>query len=347
MGSKYYITESQMKKLVSHISNGGDTNNVLEEGVKEWVTALSLLASIAGVKAQTQQPTKDDIRKAEIIQDRLDTGDLDGDGVKDLKQYFTQAEIELNRDNLNKIKQVSDKQLQDYKTYSLSSTKAKLDQGYAIKEVEITRDTVFKKPVVVYVESVDSLSLELGSNQDFKSGSFDLTEESINIINSFFNSLDDETRITKVKIESSTDKEPISIGNDVLSQKRAESVKSVLSNFIDDSIVSIESLPEQGDEDWESLVERLGLEGARKHTEKYRYVKVTFEVVKEVPVYVPEGEKVIETINTKFKFELIKTKEKRGIIKRRDGGSSDTPKIGKCIKIRTKKGKPIPCILSY
>jgi outer membrane protein OmpA-like peptidoglycan-associated protein len=337
MGKKYYITESQMKRLVTHIRE----DEVLEEGIKGWVTALSLLASIAGVKGQTTDYTSSDIKNAEIVADRLESGDLDGDGVKDLKQYFTQAQIDLNQQNLDKIKSVTDGDIEEYKTRSISSTKAKLNQGYAIKKLEITRDTIWKVPAEVETEVQDTIDLGFSSDQLFKTGKSELLPQSINEIKSMLDGLPEGAKILSATIESSTDKEPIGMGNDVLAQKRAESVQEIISSYVDGKI-TIETLPEQGDEEWDDLVDRLGLGGAREHTQEYRYVITSLVVIVPVKVPVPAGEKVIARVYTHVDAELMRIKPEYDVIKFKRFTKQKKTKKYKCKKTKV-KGKELPC----
>jgi hypothetical protein len=57
MSKKYYITESQMKRIVSHVKSGSNEQEVIEEGWKEVALGAALLlgATFGGNKAMAQQ----------------------------------------------------------------------------------------------------------------------------------------------------------------------------------------------------------------------------------------------------------------------------------------------------
>lgn len=100
--------------------------------------------------------------------------------------------------------------------------------------------------------------------------------------------------ITDVQIESSTDKEPIKMNNEVLAQKRADAVKSVLiENGIDQSIISIETKPEQGPDIYSTTMTESERGEARVQTSDFRYVDVSIIYLTNDIVNTPE---VIDTL---------------------------------------------------
>lgn len=95
--------------------------------------------------------------------------------------------------------------------------------------------------------------------------------------------------ITDVQIESSTDKEPIKMTNEVLAQRRADAVKSVLIDYgIDQSIISIQTKPEQGPDVYSTTMTTQERTDARVQTAEFRYVDVSIIYVTKDTVNTPE-----------------------------------------------------------
>ena len=345
MAKRYFITEEQFKKVISHINENKQEEELLEEGVKDWVMAgLMTLATIAGVKGQTvDNITPDHIKAAEMVQTRLDQGD------KDIVKYFKDADIEWNRANLEKLKSVDEGDFEEFSTKSASTTKAKIKQGYTLTDIKITKDTVWKTPAVVGVDVYDTLDFGLSSDQMFKTGSFELTSESMNNLNDILSEINNlqNARIISVTIESSTDKEPIKMGNDVLAEKRANSIKSVLNTLGVESEITINTLPEQGPDVYHTDMSDQEREEARQQTSEFRYVTVTFVVVMEMDVPVPSDENVVDYVKEKVNFELVRIKTEY----KTKGGDykfkSKSPKVKKlkCKKVKV-KGKSLPCFFT-
>ena len=184
MGNKVLINERQLALLVKYIKEGVEPvkiteENILEEGFKELAIAgLIALASIGGVKAQDAgKLTQQDIEAAKAVQNKLNSGDLDGDGTKDLKQYFKQAQIDLNQANLDKLMKakVDKDDVKRFTTKSVSNAKSKLNQGYTLGDVKITRDTIWKdipQPALIDTNVISKFNGNL-----FKTGNFGLNED--------------------------------------------------------------------------------------------------------------------------------------------------------------------------
>lgn len=101
--------------------------------------------------------------------------------------------------------------------------------------------------------------------------------------------IDSGGMITDVQIESSTDKEPIKMTNEVLAQRRADAVKSVLIDYgIDQSIISIQTKPEQGPDVYSTTMTTQERTDARVQTAQFRYVDVSIIYVTKDTVNTPE-----------------------------------------------------------
>jgi outer membrane protein OmpA-like peptidoglycan-associated protein len=301
------VTESQFDRLIK-LQLTEDTNkDILEEGPKEWLlVGLMTLASMAGL-SQTKQSgefDKNRVEAAELVQKKLERGD------DDVYQLFDKTNIELNKENLNKLKSVDvdGAKMDVVKTGSKSMVKSKLKQGYVLSDVKITSDTILKKGDAVYMG--DTITLDFSSDAAFRTGTFNLTEtykqDLLNRINEIYKI---NGKVTKVTVESSTDTEPIRMGNQRLAELRSNSVVDFL-NTNGVGNVEVVNLPDQGPSVYTRTMSTQEREQARQQTSQYRYVKITIEY--EVEVEVP-SEQTVEEIVNKYKFEMVKVTLKQDV----------------------------------
>lgn len=269
---------------------------LVEEGFKEWALAgLMTLASLSGVAQKKGDVSSEDIKKAEMVQQRLENGD------KDLLKLFSKADIELNRKNLETLKDF-DLTSKPSKVSSVKGVENKLKQGYTLSKAEVSQDTIWKvKPgEKLYIDTL--IALKYGDM--FKTGSFDMDSEVINEIQQTINNIKEKGgKINKVYIESSTDKEPIKMGNEKLSQLRAQSIVDVLKELGVDSEMKIKTKPEQGPDVYTHTMSPQEREKARQQTAEFRYNNVIFDVTFEQ--IIPE-ETTMDRVVPKLRFEVIK-----------------------------------------
>ena len=322
------LTESQFNSVIKYRSNGLlKEQQILEEGYKEWaLTGLLTLASIAGLKAQTVPMDSSYIKAAELVHDRLKSND------EELLELFTDAQIKLNKENLKRLKSVKRKDFDEaklnvYKTKSIASTHAKQRQGFTISDIKITKDTILPDSSIIFIE--DSLFFE--ADNLFKTGEYTLTNEAKNKISNMINLLEVDGKIVDVEIIASTDTEPISIGNEKLSELRAESVRKLFSGV--DSIDIVTS-PNQGPNIYTKTMSDQDRRGAREKTAQYRYVEIN--IIQEI---VLDEEEKISTILTNHEVELIKLKPQ---FKTKKISTRKFFKKPKCKKIKI-KGTELPC----
>ena len=330
MKRRIIITESQFNKLVQHRTREIQNKEVLEEGPREWMLAgLMTLASLAGLsQIKDRNLTDEDIHKAELVQDKLERGD------KDVLNLFDLTTIGKNEENLKKLKNldIKDVKVDVFKTTSKTATKSHLKQGYVLSDIKISSDTILKKGDAVYMG--DTITLNFGSDAAFKTATFNLTEtykqELVNKINEIS---EVNGKITKVTVESSTDTEPIKMGNQKLAELRSNSVVGILnSNGVDN--IEVVNLPDQGPSVYSRTMSNQEREQARQETAQYRYVKITIEY--EVKVEVPKPQSVKEVV-TKYKFEMVKLTPKQdvGTYKFKGKSAEHKPlKQPKCKKVR-------------
>jgi outer membrane protein OmpA-like peptidoglycan-associated protein len=336
---KIVITDSQLKYVIENLKKKKQINEeVVEEGLKEFALAgLMTLASLTNIaQVKDKNISQDKLKAAEYVQKRLEKGDLDGDGVKDLKEYFDKLHIEMNEDNLKKLKSADVDKLVTIKTTDEDRAKKLIEKGYVLSDVKIDRDTTFEDIGGGGLVEVSSL-IDI-SNDGFKTGSYELSEKTKQELDSIIKNVKElNGEINNLYIESSTDKEPIKIGNEKLAKLRANAVKDyILNSGVKVNNIEIKTLPEQGPDIYTKTMSKEEREQARKETKKYRYVKVNMDFSYNVANIGPE--KKIKDVVEKATFYLIKKSEHKPEIKK----DNVKIKIKNC-KIKTKTGKDIPC----
>tara|TARA_Y100000592_G_scaffold73723_1_gene114844 strand:+ start:416 stop:1438 length:1023 start_codon:yes stop_codon:yes gene_type:complete len=336
MSKKIKITEEQLKLIVNHINENKDSE-LLEEGIKEWMlVGLMTLGSIAGIKAQKSNVSSDHIKAAELVQDRLQSGD------KELVKYFDKVDIDLNKANLQKLLNVNDAKIDTFKTKYAKTAKQKIKQGYAIKTVKVSRDTLISElPTKTTLDT--TLNVDLSGNL-FDVGKFELNNETVSDLNDILKVIESNGgTINSIVIESSTDKQRISPklepklvnaigkgGNEGLSTLRNNKVKNYLIGLgIDSSTIKQDIKWEQG----------KGEDNAETPQDpSARYVRVVIDVSYDVaglPSNSTAG-KVAEDLY----FVLIKKGENTG--SKRSRGSKGSSKKSSC-KFNFLKGEGVPC----
>lgn len=341
MSRKIKITEEQLKLIVNHINENKDSE-LLEEGIKEWMlVGLMTLGSIAGIKAQKSNVGSDHIKAAELVQDRLQSGD------KELVKYFDKADIDLNKANLQKLLNVNDAKIDTFKTKYIGTAKQKMDkQGYALKSVNIKRDTLISElPAETKIDT--TLNVDLSGNL-FDVGKFELNDETVSDLNDILKVIElNGGTINSITIESSTDKQRISPqlepklvdaigkgGNEGLSTLRNGKVKDYLINLgIDSSIIKQDIKWEQG----------KGEDNAETPQDpSARYVRVVIDVSYDVAGL--PSDSTVGKVTEDVYFVLIKKGEKTGSKRNKGRGGSSSSKYHKSsCNVILKNMKSIPC----
>lgn len=340
MAKKIKITEHQLSLIVNHINENKDSE-VLEEGVKEWMLiGLMTLGSISGIKAQKGDVSSDHIKAAELVQDRLQSGD------KELVKYFDKADIELNKDNLKELLDVDSDDIKTFKTKYSGTASNKIKQGYTIESINITKDTLISElPPETKLDT--TLNVDLSGNL-FDEGKFELNVQTVSELSDILKVIElNDGTINSIVIESSTDKQRISPelepklvdaigkgGNEGLSTLRNGKVKDyIISLGVDSSVVEQDIKWEQG----------KGEDNAETPQDpSARYVRVVIDVSYDV-AGMPSDSTVGEITEDVY-FILIKKVEKTG--SKKSGGKKykSNIKFGKnSCKFNFLKGKGIPC----
>jgi len=341
---KLLISESQLEVIIAHIKETNTPKKeVLEEGWKEVVLGTAMLMGI-GLSGANAQTAKNALNNAETIQKIEQT--LEGPEIEKLvstlekaglKDAMTKIEnnasmVKQNLEDAGKKKGLN-LNVQIYNTGSKSAVKSKVSQGFAVSDIKVTRDTIWTPKDNIQI--ANSVELNFDSNI-FKTASFDLDESVSGELKETIESiLMMGGKITSIQIESSTDTEPIKMGNDKLATLRANSIKSVIDSMDVSTQVDIKTLPEQGPNVYSTSMTSQERESARTETAQYRYVKIIINSVVEPK---PQSEETAYTVIEKVKYELTKTtvSGKKKSIKMGNPKKTHTKKF-KCTKVKVNK----------
>lgn len=182
--------------------------------------------------------------------------------------------------------------------------------------VDILVDTIKKKDPKTKIFA-DTLDFDIDEGL-FTTGNSTLDGDVFGSILDAINEINGKDgTITDFQIESSTDTEPIKMGNGTLAQKRADAVKDKLVEIgVDPSIISIETLPEQGPRLYDGKLTKDQRDEARLQTREFRYVRVRIIYIISIKVDLPAE---IDTI--------IKNKKTYYLSKPFSGGGKKPPRL--------------------
>jgi flagellar motor protein MotB len=324
---KILITESQLEVIISHIKETNKPKDrVLEEGWKEVVlgTAMLMGFGLSGINAQTAKNALDNREVIKKIESTLESPEIDklADtlekiGLKDaLNKMQTNAEkIKNNLEVAAKKKGISSN-LQVYTTDKEYQIKSKLKQGYALSDIIIEKDTIWKEiPSPALIDSIVDMNFD---GNLFQTADFELNPEVKNEIENMIEGvklLNADIEITKVY--GTTDKEPIkkngvlwNLGiktNQQLAELRANSlVKYFESNGL--SVINIETKPELGGDVYSTTM--TDRDDQRENTKIYRGAGFEAKIINRPPADA-EDMKVYDVIE-KISYELVGEKTSSG-----------------------------------
>ena len=308
---------------------------LLEEGWREVVLGVAMMLGV-GLTGQNKLIAQDAVKNAQTmsqikstLEDSTKIGELvdllKEKGMKDPEGKLVQN-AEKVVDEFNKISDNNDlKYKVDVKAVNnIQALKGKLGQGYALKGIEKTTDTVkgiHKVPVSV----TDTLEISLGSDNLFVTGGFTLSPNGIDSITIAIDEIKKQGgKIESVSIESSTDAERIvkfmnendPTGNIKLANLRTQSVSNLIGS-IDSVPITHREIPNNGShvvstQDFLKVAkDPKATASLREKTSEFRYVKI-----KIVATFEPTDSDSTLTkpdqIITKYRFELVKVNEATG-----------------------------------
>ena len=284
MNKKYQITESQMKRIISHVKQGGRQEVIKEGWIHNIATVVGLLTSVAGV-GQTVQ----DLPYSDDTKNQIETALENPQVIAKLKDMgFTDNNVKRAHDRLKgektgRVKHVDvlgDDDLVKYLKLGYHLTSTQTDTVINIIQT-IAPDTIVSETI-----------LEFRDNAFFGSGAFTLGEGEIKTALSEIDSSGNV--LLSVIVESSTDKQGLSknlqrtllsLGytgdNNGLSQARNHAVMKVLNGEgVDSSLIGQEILFEKGEGDI---------------NQSTRYVKVRLQVLEVSSMSFPGEEEIIKS----------------------------------------------------
>jgi len=340
MTKKLIVTEKQLQIITQHINESNDTLNkllsegIIEEGFKDIALGLLMLAG-ATLTGQNKAIAQKALENQEIVQ-KIDATLSDTSELNkvinriDSKMPNAGQMIQQNADKIKStISYINDKNAKKpkvgqsvvySKTSSPSVLRTRLKQGYALSDVKITRDTILPPKTIVTVQ--DTIDFKWSSDNFFESGTFQMNQNSSDSISTVVNEINAQGgRIIGVYIESSTDKEPIRMGNTKLAQLRANSVEQFMQTLnIGEAKFEVTTSPDSGPEIYVAGMSKEDRLDARIKTAPYRFVNIRLIVVFDEEV--KKGETAPQVIE-RHRYELVKV----------------NTLIYKKVKIRYKKGK--------
>jgi len=327
------LTESDIERLVKKIileEKIINENTLLNEGSKEWI--LTTLMALSGLLGKTQAQTiEDKISKDDRIKKEIES-------TLDDPEKFKAITVSLSPEEIKKIQQNAEKNLEklekrrsnvtELKVKTIEHAKNLIKYGWSPIEVNFNSDTTYIFDDTVSVEN-KTLDINLPSDNLFITGGFQLSDAAKSQIGAIVDSVNAiGGKINLLQIESSTDTEPIRMGNQRLAELRAESVKNeFISNGVDSGVISTEkggngfggAKPEQGPNLYPRGISKTQRTATRIQTSEFRYVKFKINITYADSLITPvlPKEKVINT----FQIRLAKASVSSG------GGKHRKPPI--------------------
>jgi len=309
---------------------------LLNEGWKEVLLGIALLTGVNLNKTQAQT-AKNAISKEEVknqIEQTLQDTSILNKITKNLSSDVKSKIFQNAEEALSNLESETGRVSARIKTKSEKGLESKLRQGYALADVETSYDTtkIGKDTVIFYTQPIN---FGLHNDELFISGSYKLSPKGIKDIQILRDSIKKVGgKIESVFIEASTDKEPIKMGNEKLTELRAQTIASY---FNDVDSVKVNLKPNQGPDLFKPNMSKPERDSVRQETSKYRYVTIDIKATYQDTIVDPK-ESVIEVVE-KNTYILIKTIENEiGTISVKKG----KPKLKSKVK-KTCGKTPIDC----
>lgn len=347
------LSESQLVMLVGYITEEQSNKEVIQEGWKDVVLGTAMLMGIglSGVNAQTGRNALENEQTLKKIEQTLEGPNIEklADTLEKAGLSNAMEKIQSNSDQIiNAYNKAAEKRKVNfhltklYNTGNVKSVKSKINHGYAVKDIEVTKDTIMKKKGDIQVAS--ELEMVFDANV-FNTGTFDLADSIKNELQMAIESIAMMGgKITDLKIISSTDTEPISMGNDKLATLRANGVYKFLDGLGVSVKPKIVTSPEQGPTlDW-STMNNSERKAARTKTAEYRFVRVVIESVVEPA---PQNDETAYEVIERVRYTLVKGYNTKGGKELKPWGKGNIKqKTFKCKKAKV-KGVPTDCEFGF
>jgi outer membrane protein OmpA-like peptidoglycan-associated protein len=242
---------------------------------------------------------------------------------------------------------------------NLQQLKGKLSQGYALKNAEMSTDTVQGQQAPTPISIIDTMEINLGSDNLFVTGGFTLSSAGKDTIKTAIEEIAKQGgKIQSVEIESSTDAEQIvkfitkddPTGNIKLSNLRTQSITNELTQLGVNSNITHREIPNNGSDvvstqEFKKYANNpKATEQLREKTADFRYVKIKIIATFSNDTIIPQD--TPPSFIKHYRFELVKVIESSGkTLKRKTGKVVDFPH--KKYKCKKPKGKHAPIKCSF
>lgn len=375
--SRILIREQEARLMTSSDflnENLNESTQMLEEGWREVVLGVAMMLGVGLTgqnKAMAQDAVKNETTMAQIkstLEDESRVGELvdalKTKGMKDPESKLAQN-AEKVMDAYNRIAADDDiKYRVDTKVVTnLQQLKGKLGQGYAIKNAEMSTDTVHNQQADAPIITVtDTMEINLGSDNLFVTGGFTLSPAGIDTIKMSIDAIKAQGgTIQSVEVESSTDAEEIvkfkskddPTGNIKLANLRTQSITNELQKLGVDSNITHREIPNNGAE-VVSTKEFLKVAkdpkataALREKTSEYRYVKIKIIATFESNPEIPDGPKDVPTVIKNYRFELVKVIESTGKTRKITTKAHFGNKKFKCSKKKHRSGRIVDACTTF
>lgn len=357
--------ETRIKAITEAlIQEEGPDKEIIEEGVKDWVLGAALIiAQAIGSNAMAQSGhnkvvADKAIHNKEImgqIKSTLEDSTKTADLVSAMEKLGMKNPTDLLAKNADKVASEFNRVAADNKLSYHVDTKAvdnlkalniKLAQGYAVKDIQSTNDTVKSNTPSITVN--DTLDVNFGSDNFFITGGYELSPAGIDSINSAIDAIHNQGgKILTVNVESSTDAEQIvkfknandPTGNIQLAQLRAKSVIDYVNSKADGASITHREIPNNGSDVVNTkgflnvANDKVATQALRQKTSEFRYVKLSISAVFEHKA--PAGETPPNVIK-KYRYEIVKVIASTGEAKKIDAHGHFNNRQFKCKKVNIK-----------
>ena len=389
--NRILIREQQARlKASSNVLNENLSTNpeLLEEGLRDVVLGVAMMLGI-GLTGQNeviaQDAVKNETTMAQIKATLEDEGkveelanQLEESGMKNANEKLADN-AEQVMDQFNEIaKDNKIKYKVDIKVVTnLQGLKGKLNQGYALKNAEMSTDTVKSNQEKPNVLITDTMEINLGSDNLFVTGGFTLSPAGVDTIKMSIESIIAQGgKIQSVEVESSTDAERIDpdgpLGS-VLKLPRTKSEANMTEKELTEEALNANlKLANLRTQSVTNLLASLGVEGnvthkeiasngreevstvaffkARKNpvltkqlrekTSEFRYVKLKIVATFDIPDTTANVD--VPKLVQHYRFELVKVTESTGTVRKIKTSTHFKQKKFKCKKPKGDHS-PIKC----
>lgn len=339
---------------------------LLEEGWKEVVLGVAMMLGV-GLTGQNKLMAQDAVKNATTMAQIKATLE-DSSKVAELSDLLEKKGMKNADDKLadnaehimDQFNDIAEDNGIKYKVdtkvvTNLQSLKGKLNQGYALKNAEMSTDTVKSTQEKPNVLITDTMEINLGSDNLFVTGGFTLSPAGKDTIKIAIEEIIKQGgKIQSVEIESSTDAERVvkfitgddPTGNIQLANLRTQAISNELGGLGVNTDITHREIPNNGSDVVNTqqflkvAKDPKATAALREKTSEFRYVKLKIVATFDIPDTTANVD--IPKLVQNYRFELVKVTEYTGKTRKIKTTTHFKKKTFKC---KRPKGKhsPIKC----